>query len=323
MNPKTIGIAAAIVVVAAGIGYTIANPEVVAGLADDLTGAVATRDGYPRVAAVQVAIDGTTVSGVKSFTGCGAIYPPSSTTKTTVPTVRSYEPCVLTLRGSPNAAVRAWIADTIEGVKPTRQLDTSYLKSDGTVAPGDRLHNVLITGFEMSTLDASSSEEVVTKLTLLAERLERGVGSAGGKGASTEPVSASAFMLTAPGLPESDLVRVTNLSFSAPARDVTTTADSVYRTYAPGPVTFSQVGVRFVIPGDKSGLSIWESETANGGAATRDLTIALLDRAGVPVLRIDLLQTRLTGFETSIATDGSMLRLADLDVQPARLGFRA
>lgn len=325
LNAKVIGIAAVALLLAGGIGFTIGNPEAVAGLSGSLTGAVDYSSGTQYMG-LKVAIGGVDVPRVESVRGCNWLYPSADATTSTdgtktYSTTRSQvRPCVVTLQGPVPAPLQQWATDTLMAKNPYRDVSVVLVTTSGTPGESFLAGRALLTGLEVAPLDASSSAPLRVTATFQPESLARGTGAAGTTAKSSTLAYANAFKVSLNGA-ALDTVSVRAFNFTAPPRDVTTGIDARYVVWGPGPVTVGPL-VLTTTDAAQSTLYAWENAVAKGTLDRRTVTVELLDGARVPMQRFDLHDASFVELAPRFPEPGASGRLThQLTVQPARLSL--
>lgn len=321
MNVKLVSVIAVAVLFAAGIGYVIGNPESVAALSDDLTGAVTTSDRTATVVGVGIEIADTPIAGVQSIAGCGTVFPTatySGTEKYTTysASTRSYQPCTIVIDGTVPAPVSAWLSDLQNGNSQHRDVEVAYRDAYGKTIGGFRIKNGLLTGFSVSTLDASTSEKMRITLTVLPEVVERTLVDVASAASSKSYATSNFFTLQLSGATDANVVRVQNLSVTFPAVS-TTTGDQLYATWRAGTPVFGNITITARDAGPKSPYSSWETEVASGRSSMRDVVVQTKASDGVTVLNtFKLPSSRLVGFGWGL--QGSMV-VESAEIRPTQL----
>lgn len=322
MEPKLIGIIAAAVIVAAGIGYTIGNPEVVAGLSDDLTGAITTGDRSVSVVAVAAEIADQPIAGLRSVTGCGTVLPTavgtSGTDKYAMSSyaIRSYQPCVFVAEGTIPTPVSLWMDDIQKGREQHRTVEVAYRDAYGKTVGGFRITKGLLTNVEVSSFDASSQDRIRVTFTVLPELVERVMGDVGSAPTSKYSALSSAFALQVGGVSDVQAIRVQNLSISFPPVE-TTMGDQLYKTWRAGQPVFGNLSITARDAGTKSLYSTWESEATSGKMSARDIVVQVRASDGTSVLHtLTFASATLSSFQWGLQ---GTLPVESVEVRPALL----
>lgn len=191
--------------------------------------------GSPRGYAAQRAalvIDGETVS-LASLRGCNPraqviiepVGPDQVLRKHVGPL--GYEPCVVDVTSLP-PKLKAWIAETLDGKAPRRDLTLALVGLDGRVGRAATLEDALLTGVEMPALDAASRNGKRTTLTIEPDRIVPQGGAtpslpAAGKAGAVKASTASSFRVTLSGASQSLASSVSaptfSVTFASPASE--------------------------------------------------------------------------------------------------------
>lgn len=324
LNAKVIGIAAVALLLAGGIGFTIGNPEAVAGLSGSLTGAV-DYSSSTQYTGVKLAIGTADVPRVESVRGCNWVHTIAEAT-TSTDSYKTYSsgrsqvrPCVVTLQGPVPAPLHQWALDTLAGRNHYRDVSIVLMTTSGTPGEAFLATRALLTGLEVPALDVTNSAPVRITATFQPEGITRASGAVGAAAKTSTTSYANAFKVSMGGA-TLDTLAVRSFNFTAPARDGTTGTDARTVSWVPGPVTVSQL-VLTTTEATQSTLYGWEASVAKGTLDRRSVTVELLDGARAPIQRYDLLDAALVELAPRFPDAASPRLTYQVTLQPARLSI--
>lgn len=325
LNAKVIGISVAALIVAGGIGFSIGDPEALAGLAGSLTGAVYSEDTYTRYYGMRVSVAGQDVPGVQSLTGCSSYVTRAETTMSTekysTATVGKIatRPCTLVVTVPLSTSLRAWISDTQKGTDLRRDVHVVLLNREGREAGGFVAPASILTGMAIAPLDADVADtKLLATITFQPSRIE-------GFGATLGTSASSSKALIYPNMFRVDLgttlmaAKVENLSFTVPVME-DTSGDTTHVSYLPGRMQWSNPVVT-VYGWPENPIPKWEADSMKGMTSLRTLEVSVLDGAGTPVQTLGYDRTAFVEYapiHPAAGTAGS-LHKAKLTVAPSAL----
>lgn len=291
MNMKVIALVAAGIVLAAGVGYVVGNPESIAALSGDLTGAASKEGTYLQSTGFALEINDVAVGNLRSIEGCETTFAQVDASTGSEAFAQSsmsaieYAPCTVIFRGVLAKPVLDWVKDTLRGDDYDRTVEVGYLTRDGKVFGGLTFRDAFITGFSTTALDAASTPqaEPETTLSFRFNRLEEGANvsptGAGSKSNGTKDERLGAALFSTDISP--DVVRISGINITVPAIEHTTGLDAKSKAFRPGRPDLGDVTFIAVQQVGKKNLFVdWAKDVAEGKEARKDITVQLQTQKG-------------------------------------------
>lgn len=286
MQTRLIAITSIGLIVLAGVGYAIVQPDALAGLADSLRGAVATTtyDSYTRHYGVVFVVNGVGLKTVTGFAGCDErlllVEPTDGSDRFSQPAPRStVARCTVTFAGAVDPRIATWVRDVVNGNEVPPTVGFQFLDRYGVAASGITFATARLSNFSAPALDGDSdSLESRYSVTFQAESVSATIPQATSYGApailtskdgTTSRLYTNSFRVDL----STNVVTLRGISLSrAMVPDESVDAKAV--VYAPGKVVFGEVDLKLAkLDADAANLRAWVRDARDGDSASKDVSI--------------------------------------------------